>query len=180
MTKYILLYSGGVDSVLCLWKLVKNGIIPHILHFRTQKLSDEHEKMIKKTAKSISPNSPYHIIETKTVDYQAVGAEEPYAYEVLIDDNDDFSKSVFPAMLGDIIVIGYHKGDECPTQIVFINYCEKHKTPYVFPLANLTRKQIYDAFMQLPEKIRKNTVSTTRCYDGLVFVKSLEKKSIGT
>ena len=177
---YILLYSGGVDSVLCLKKLVERGITPFIFHFRTTKLKKVHEKMIRKTARLLSPNSPFYVFNTKTKDYEAVSPVNDLArYSVRINRRKEF----FPLEHGDYVVIGYtgwvYRYDKnmrsCRgrgRQIDLIRLSEKHSLPFIFPLAHHTRKQIDEEFGKLPQIIKENTVSSTRHYDfgGGVFV----------
>lgn len=174
---YLILYSGGVDSVLCLVKAVEQGIIPFIFHFHTQKLNKTHERMIRKTARLISPDSPFYVFETKTVGYRARADYPPdVCYEVCIDDPDGKGKRLNPLDHADYVIIGYtkwlypkRKGRMRPIkkhQNTFINGCKKFGSPFIFPLADYTRNQIDEEFKKLPLEIRKNAVSTTRYYDG--------------
>lgn len=175
---YLLLYSGGVDSILCLKRLVEKGIVPYIFHFWTKKLNKTHEKMIRKTARLLSPKSPFYVFKTDTYDYEArIAGQFLGDYEIIIDDDEDF----IPIQHADYIVIGYAKyiypyKDEKykykSLQQQFIEHCRIIQLPYLFPLASYTRDELDEEFMNLPEEVRMNTVSSTRDYDygGKVFI----------
>lgn len=167
----ILLYSGGVDSVLCLWKLVRQNIIPFIFHFYTWKLTKEAEKKIRKNAQVISPESPYYVFRPHTIDYLACKSEK-YVYGIHMDEI--AKKRFYPIQYGDVVVIGYLKkygrgkrihGDRGVPQREFIRKCERYGWPFLFPLSKLTAREIMNKFYSLPEDIQKNTVSTTRHYN---------------
>jgi len=171
---YLLLYSGGVDSILCLIKLVEQGITPFLFHFRTKKLTKTHEKMVKKTARLISPDSPLYVYETKTVGFRAV-TPDLMNYEVCLEDPDGEGKTMKPLDHANYVVIGYTKYVYTKIRPLlkakmiqqrFIKSCKEFNLPFIFPLADYTRKQTDKEFSQLPLEIRENTVSTTRYYEG--------------
>jgi len=184
MTKpiYILLYSGGVDSVLCLKKVVEQGIIPFIFHFRTKKLTNKHEKMIRKTARLLSPKSPYYVFYTNTYSYEAWHEWGDLSrYEIR---RNDGKKSVYfnPIKHGDYVIIGYmrhvysynnNRREFNCTGKKFIDFSKKFNPSFIFPLADYHRWEADEEFKTLPLNIRMNTVSSTRDYDygGGVFVK---------
>jgi len=173
---YVLLYSGGIDSVLCLKLLREQGIIPYIFHFKTWKLIRKHEHMIRKTARLLSPESPFYVFETKTENYKALWGRGEY--HVFLDNN---GRTLRPLDYGDKVVIGYTGYDSndgrrrLQTQVLTIKESEFYDYPYVFPLANMRKSQILQMFMDLPKEVRVNTVSSTRFKDKgewtVVFVK---------
>lgn len=163
---YILLYSGGVDSILCLKWLVERGIAPFIFHFKTRKLKRYHERMIRKTARMISPESPFYVFITKTMNYKALWSKNG-EYHVLLNDKGP-KISMLLKDYGDIIVIGYtgyapNDGRRrLSTQKLTIEQTKEYGFPYVFPLANMRSSEIYKLWKSLPREIRNNTVSSTR------------------
>ena len=166
----ILLYSGGVDSVVCLKILVDHGIVPKLLHFRTTKLTDEHEKMIKETSRTLSPKSVLMIVETETKDYEASWNDDWYA--IKIKDDEMF----YPEQFAEVIFIGYFRdsgildtdssvkklGRVPYGQTSFINRALKKAQKFRFPLEYMTCKEIDALWKKLPENVRKNTLTSTR------------------
>jgi len=135
--------------------------------------------MIRKTARLISPDSPFYVYETNTVGFRAMIPDlvppDLMDYEVCIDDPDGKGKRMRLLDHADYVIIGYTKWLYTKTkpllkvklvQQKFIKACKKFNMPFIFPLANYTRKQTDDEFNQLPLEIRKNAISTTRYYEG--------------
>jgi len=172
---YLLLYSGGVDSILCLKKLIDKGITPFIFHFWTRRLKKIHEKMIRKTARALSPKSPFYVFKTNTDNF-GHGLWDNHKYYVEMTNH----FRIFPIWHGDFIVTGvmkhiyeYGEGNQGYNRNRWIiKKCEIYNLPYLFPLADYTREQTDQEFQQLPLNIRQNTVSTTRNYNygGGIFV----------
>jgi len=163
------MYSGGIDSVLCLKLLREQGIIPFLFHFHTGKTRRRHERMIRKTAKLLSPESPYYVWKVKTSGYHAFFSPNG-EYHVKMNDKGPVV-TLMPKDYGDIVVIGYSGYDsndgryKLPNQYAFIKECKKRGSPFMFPLAGMRRRQVLEMFNKLPEEIRKNTVSSTRFRD---------------
>lgn len=163
------MYSGGVDSILCLKWLRDHGIIPVLFHFHTGKTKRRHERMIRKTAKLLSPESPYYVWKIKTSGYHVFWAENG-EYHVKMNDRGPIC-TFMPQVYG-IVVIGYTGYDsndgrrKLRTQSAFIKLCERCNYPFVFPLANVQKSQINQLFEELPKVIRENTVSSTRFFKG--------------
>jgi len=185
MTKpiYLLLYSGGVDSILCLKKLIDKGIVPYIFHFWTTKLKKKHEKMIRATARLLSPKSPFYVFRTSTENFEHGWNDVYYKYWVLISEFFNNYLTIYPIDYADYVVTGIMKHIYvCAENHQMYNGSGNNKEiierlriynfPYIFPLANYTRKQADQEFQQLPLNIRQNTVSTTRNYNygGGIFV----------
>lgn len=182
---YILLYSGGVDSVLCLKKIIERGITPFLFHFRTKKLTDRHERMIKRSARLLSPESPLYVFKTETDDYEATHDWGDLSnYEIYMRKGKKCEYFV-PLDYGDFVIIGYmrqvysiglgidsRREFDCVAR-KFIDFAKKFNTPFIFPLADYHRWEVDEEFKALPLNIRENTVSSTRDYDfgGGVFVK---------
>ena len=72
---HLLMFSGGVDSTLCLHHLVEQGITPFLVHFKTKKLRRRHERMIRRVARHLSPRSPYYVFHA----ISRYDQETPYA-----------------------------------------------------------------------------------------------------
>lgn len=163
------MYSGGIDSVLCLKLLREQGIVPLLFHFHTGKTKRRHERMIRKTAKLLSPESPYYVWKTKTSGYHAFFAKNG-EYHVKMNDRGKVV-TFMPEVVGDIIVIGYTGYDsndsryKLPNQAFFIETCKRHNHRFMFPLAGMRRRKVLEMFNKLPEEVRKNTVSSTRFRD---------------
>jgi hypothetical protein len=179
---HLLLYGGGVDSVVCLKKLVDEEIVPFIFHFKTGKMNKTHERMIKKTVKILSPNSPYYVFPINESGYHAVYDSFGKYFIHLGQDK----KGMFvPSKLFDIVVLGYTHlcySEQCKkhgirmSQSDFIDIVKKYNLPFKFPIANLTRIQTDKEFNKLPKEVKINTVSTTRNYDfGGVFAQKMLK-----
>jgi hypothetical protein len=180
----LLLYSGGVDSMVCLKRLVKNGIVPFIFHFKVQKFKRKHERMIRKSAKLLSPKSPFYVFETGTIGFQArYGGKKRgrYTYTVKVG-----KKDFNPLEYADKIVVGYHKyagrfrkGVHIVPQgqKEFIGWVKKHRLRITFPLENYTPYKIDREFEKFPVKLQKLAISTTRGWFKGTFLPT-EKKVI--
>lgn len=169
---HLLLYSGGVDSVLCLKLLRDCKITPTLLHFRTTKLTDEHEAMIMRNVERLSPDSPILVTKTKTVDYiicqnnTTKDLDEMYGVHMLED-----KTYFYPAKLADFIYVGYYRINDLPSGIEpdltpkdFDEVIDIfHANPkFRFPLEFFTRLQIDKLFLKLPKEVRADTISSTR------------------
>jgi hypothetical protein len=181
----VLLYSGGVDSIMCLKHLVDKGITPFLFHFKVKKFKLKHEKMIRKSAKLLSPNSPFYVFETETEGFVATyGMRKRKAYYVIhIQKEKEFN----PFECADKIVVGYHRyrgrhhkhGFQIfpEGQKEFIEWAKCHKLRLMFPLEDYTPAKIEKEFRKLPLIIRRLAISTTRGYFKGVFLPT-EKKDI--
>ena len=163
------MYSGGVDSILCLKWLRDHDIVPALFHFKTLKLKRRHERMIRKTAKILSPESPFYVFKTKTNDFNAYWARGEYGVWL----TDKRAEIVLiPQYYGDIVVIGYTGYDsndgrcKLPTQKLSIEETKIYGFPFMFPMAGIRKSQINQLFDELPRMIRENTVSSTRFFKG--------------
>lgn len=165
---YILMYSGGVDSILCLKMLRDQGITPFLFHIKTQKLKRRHERMIRKTARLLSPESPFYVWETKTRNYTASWGKNG-EYHVFLTKN---NVTLMPQNMADIIVMGYTGWDsndgrrKLRNQTMLLKQSRERGFPFMFPLADMRKTQVNQLFNQLPIEIRMNTVSSTRFFKG--------------
>lgn len=174
MEKIGLMFSGGVDSVVCLSELVKQNITPVLFVFQTWKMSKVVLKKIKFIAKTLSPKSPLYVYKPRTIDYHACfvfRSVDKKSYFIHMDEygNDYF----YPLRFVDKLVLGYvgresigrrAKGELGLAQPEFITKATNYKMPFIFPLGNKTTRDVDKIFKELPEEIRKNTVSSTRAY----------------
>lgn len=164
---YGLLYSGGVDSIVCLKLLREQGITPVLFHYQYKSLK-KHYKRIKKTAKLLSPESPLYVWEV------------PY-YQVSCNDFGDLfvhlgdKNYVEPSCCVDKLAIGYfekdvmdnkylHKGDNVWTGQA-VKYLIKNSKIYL-PIQKLTKKQIEKKWKTLPKEVRINTLTSSRGKNG--------------
>jgi hypothetical protein len=170
-----LMFSGGVDSVVCLSELVKQGITPNLFVFQTWKMKASHLKQIKQNAKRLSPKSQIYVYKPRTIDYIAgwqTIASDKKVYFVHLDEYSD-GEFFYPLRLVDQLILGYvdHEckgrranGELGRAQPQFIKHCIQHNYPIVFPLIGKTTREVDELFNKLPEDIKKNTVSSTRAY----------------
>jgi hypothetical protein len=182
-----LMYSGGIDSVLCLKLLVEQNVTPIIFHVKTTKLTRNHERAARKNAKVISPMSPYYTIKTHTLDYNAAWTTKQ-KYFVYLDEWANEDDSFKPLEHVDKIAIGYFRnvgkriqGDTGIGQPEIIKTSGIYNLPMFFPLKDKTSKEIDKMFSELPLEIQKNTVSSTRFYkhNGQTVGKPLCKGKLG-
>lgn len=163
---YGLLYSGGVDSIVCLKMLHDQGITPVLFHFHDSLKT--HLKDVKKTAKLISPQSQLYIWTVD--DYQAYLRGFNGNYYIQLNRKPDFD----PCSLVDKLVVGYYEKDVDKTHPVSkgavrmrkgIKYLSKNPK-IVLPLRKLNQKQIEKIWKTLPKKARIRTLTTTRKPNG--------------
>jgi hypothetical protein len=170
-SKIGLMYSGGVDSVLCLKLLKEQGITPVLFYVKTRKLTKKHVAMAKRNAKRLSPKSPFYIIKTYTLDYNASWKNQ-YDYCVYLDEWADNKHSFKPLEHVDKVAIGYFrciggrraKGEIGFGQPEFIKWASIYKPEIILPLKDKTGKEIDKIFSELPLEIQRDTVSSTRFY----------------
>lgn len=167
------MFSGGVDSTLCLDLLVNEGATPNIFHFRTTKLNGDHEKRIRKIVRLLSPKSPYYTFRSWCKDYSA-HMDESFPYYAVRWRHHGKRKWFEPLMYVDNVVLGYtrwlywtHEDQRAyrGNQRVFIKNCEMNNLPFRFPVCKLKRPELDAMFMAMPVKIRQLVVSSTRHYD---------------
>lgn len=162
---HILLYSGGVESILCLKMLRDKGITPFLFHFRTKKLKPKHEKMIRRTAKLLSPKSPLYIFETKTDDYLASYSTNG-EYHVHLNKR---GTTMMMQKYGDVIIVGYTGYDSMDGRRKLRTHFHGSgflKRQFLFPLLGKRKSKISNLFKQLSDEVRQNTVSSTKFYRG--------------
>lgn len=169
-----LMFSGGVDSIVCLSELVKQGIVPKLFLFQTWKMKQAHVNQIKRNARRLSPKSQIYVYKPRTIDYVAgwqEGTENKKVYHVCLNEYHD--KYFYPLRLVDKLVIGYvdrqpkgrrANGELGRAQPKFIKYCTLHKYPVLFPLIGKSTREVDELFNQLPAEVKKDTVSSTRAY----------------
>jgi len=170
-----LMFSGGVDSIVCLSELVKQGIVPKLFLFQTWKMKNYHVQQIKRNARRISPNSQIYVFKPRTIDYCAT-------WETRCDSKDFYSVSMdeyckhrfYPLELVNKLVIGYvdheirgkrRKGEIGLAQPMLMNYAVQYRYPLIFPLRGKTTRQVDEMFKALPIEVQKNTLSSTREYE---------------
>jgi hypothetical protein len=170
-----LMFSGGVDSVVCLAELVKQGVTPKLFIFQTWKMKQSHIDKIKRNAKRLSPKSPIYVYKPRTIDYLACWkkvATDKTIYFISLDEYSD-GKCFYPLKLVDKLVIGYvdhetkgrrAKGELGRAQPEFVKHCIQHKYPILFPLMNKSTRDVDKLFSKLSEDVKKDTVSSTRAY----------------
>jgi len=156
-TIYLLLYSGGVDSTLSLAKLIDNNIIPYIFHFKTKKLTNKHEKQIKRNAQKLSPQSPYYVFETETYNFE-FGMYPNGKCFVVINNDEEF----LPFDICDCLVTGHWRRDNDDEILKWICDFATYSKQLILPLKDYTYKQIMREFYLLPLDIKKNVVASTR------------------
>ena len=168
------MFSGGVDSVVCLNELVKKGIVPKLFFFATYKVKKKHVKQIKRLAKLVSPDSELYVFYPHTIDFLAAwqrGERDKKTYYIHLDETDD--KFFYPLCYVDEVVLGYvdkqprgrrANGELGLAQPKLIRYCLNHKMSFVFPLVGKSTREVDNLFDSLPEQVKKLTLSTTRCY----------------
>jgi len=167
------MFSGGVDSTVCLEKLVRQGIKPILFYFHTDKmLLKSFGRKIREIARYLSPSSPFYTFWTHS--YSPTWLEHYPYYAVRLKHNGK-NKWLYPLNLADKVAIGYTRflyyyDEGCSefrgsTQEKFIEFCKLYKLPYLFPLADMRRKEVDVLFQELPEYVKERVVSTTRGYD---------------
>jgi hypothetical protein len=175
MTESIgLMFSGGVDSVVCLSELIKQGVTPKLFLFQTWKMRECHIKQIKRNARRLSPKSQIYVFKPRTIDYIAswkTRCDSKKFYGVAMD---EYDKNFFhPLELVDKLVIGYvdhnirgkhRKGEIGLAQPELMNYATLYKYPLIFPLSGKTTRQVDELFKTLPKEVQENTISSTRAY----------------
>lgn len=141
--------------------------------------------MIRKSAKLLSPNSPFYVFETETEGFVALyGMRKRKAYYVIrIQGEKEFN----PFECADKIVVGYHRyrgrfHKNCfqlvpQGQKEFIEWAKRHKLRLMFPLEDYTPAKIEKEFGKLPLSVRRLAISTTRGYFKGVFLPT-EKRDI--
>jgi len=145
-----------VDSTVCLKKLVDQGLTPNILHFRTKKLTKDHEKKILKVARALSPKSKIIVYPLESMNYVGVLDSERYWVE-----DKTGKRNIYPDVYGSPVVIGYCKDANDSQDIVF-RWLGKYQDKYQFPLKNMTFKEVDEEYFKLPKVIRNLVVSSTR------------------
>jgi hypothetical protein len=166
-----LMYSGGVDSIICLKLLVEQNIIPILFHVKTAKMNQRHERCAKRNAKRLSPKSPYYTVKTHTLDYNASWTVKQ-SYFIYLDEWASMESCFCPMKYVDKLAIGYFrsiggkraKGETGLGQPELIKWVETYNPPIILPLKDKTGKEIDKMFAQLPLEIQKDTISSTRFY----------------
>lgn len=173
----ILLYSGGVDSIVCLNRLVKKGIVPLLWYFKEKDF--KYARQVRRTAKLLSPKSMFLSFDVK--EYDAFwtpqrGCPKEKRYGI----NFRKGKALYPMDFAKIVVVGYHKYmNRGPIRGIcfkgvcrhiprgqkeFIEWSRRLRLSLRFPLARYTPHQIEAEFAKLPENIRRLVVTDTRGY----------------
>ena len=176
MTESIgLMFSGGVDSIVCLSELVKQGIVPKLFLFQTWKMKNHHLQQIKRNARRISPKSQIYVFKPRTIDYCATWrstCDRKDFYSIQMDEHNH--EYFYPLELVDKLVIGYvdhnirgkrKKGEIGLAQPMLMNYAVQYRYPLIFPLRGKTTRQVDEMFKALPIEVQKNTLSSTREYE---------------
>jgi hypothetical protein len=170
----VLMFSGGVDSVVCIHELVKQGFVPKLFFFRTYKVKDSHVRLVRRNAKRLSPNSEFYIFSPRTIDFLASWqshATAKHAYFVHMDEYE--ANYIYPLRYCDRLAIGYvnreckgrRKGETGRAQPEFMKQCLiYHRDAFLFPLLGKTTREVDQIFNSLPEDVKRDTVSTTRNY----------------
>ena len=171
----ILMFSGGVDSIVCLHELVKQGITPKLFFFQTYKVKKKHVEIVKRNAKRISPNSEFYVFKPRMIDYcggYSLHDRAEKSYFIHMHEQDSLPE-FYPLRYGDKVVLGYvdkepkgrrKKGELGLAQKEFVHHCVNHNFPFVFPLLNKTTREVDEIFKSLPVEVQKDTLSTTRDY----------------
>lgn len=171
----MLLYSGGVDSMVCLKRLVRHGIVPFLFHFRCKKFTNEHERMIRKSARTISPKSPFYVFKPDTIGFDAFWNHRK-DHEMYGINMGNGKKPFYPLNYCDVLLVGYHrytaKFRKRAVRITpkgqkeIIDWVNKHRIKFhlKFPLENYHVWEIDREFKRFPRKLRKLAISTTRGY----------------
>jgi 3'-phosphoadenosine 5'-phosphosulfate sulfotransferase (PAPS reductase)/FAD synthetase len=167
-----LMYSGGVDSVLCLKMLREQEITPVLFYIKTTKLKRKHIQSARRNAKRLSPKSPFYIIRPHTLDYNAVWDSKTLDYYVYLDEWANKEAAFHPLQYVDKIAVGYFrciggkraKGETGIGQPELIKFVRTYNLPIILPLKEKTGKEIDKMFSELPLDIQQDTVSSTRFY----------------
>lgn len=167
----ILMFSGGYESVLCLNRLVDDGITPALFYFHVKRFSKNNEKRIRRLASLISPASPFYIFHS-CMNYFIASFNYCHPYYYVRYRNIGPLKQFHPLEYGDPVVMGYthliypyKKGKgHTPVQVEFIDFCKKANLPFQYPLWELTRAEIDKEVARLPDNIQSLIVSDTRSY----------------
>lgn len=169
-----LMFSGGVDSVVCLHELVKQGIVPKLFFFATYKVKKKHIAQVKRNAKRISPDSEFYVFHPRTIDYLAgwsKGDRGAKSYFIHMDEHDE--RCFYPLRYVDKLVLGYvsrqpkgrrRNGELGLAQPKFIKHCVNHEFPMVFPLVGKSTREVDLIFKSLPKEVQEETLSSTRNY----------------
>lgn len=165
-----LMYSGGVDSVVCLKKLVEKGITPILFHVRTWKINKTKERKIRRNARRLSPKSPLYVWKPRIIDYCASPSKN-HIYKIQLDET--YDTFLYPLDYVDKLVLGYfreygkgrrRKGEVALGQKQFIKECAIYHHPIIIPLSKMTGREVDTEFLKLPPKVQQDTVSSTRFY----------------
>ncbi len=170
----VLMFSGGVDSVVCLHELVNQGIVPKLFFFRTYKVRDKHVALVRRNAKRISPESEFYVFSPRTIDYCACWQRRETAKRTYYIAMDEYGVNYFfPLNYCDVLVLGYvdrqpqgrKKGETGRAQPEVMKHCLiYHADAFLFPLMGKTTRDVDQIFDSLPEDARRDTLSTTRNY----------------
>jgi len=173
----VLMFSGGVDSVVCLHELVKQGITPKLFFFQTYKVKKKHIDVVRQNAKRLSPNSEFYTFKPRTIDFIAGWMHRETAkksYFVYMTEYEDKNTLFYPLQYCDKLVLGYvgkepkgrrRKGELGLAQTKLIKQCRTyHYKNILLPLAEKTTREVDEIFKSLPEEVQKDTLSTTRNY----------------
>lgn len=155
----VVMYSGGKESLLTLKHAVEQGYDPTIIHFKTKKISNYYEKIIKRNAMRVHRTPYYYVIKPDTVDYNAFTSYETGHYGISMDDEGE--NSFFPRDYGEPIYIGYWKRDNKSMKHA-IGFLELyHKDSYRFPLKDMKFNEIIEEWGRFPSEIKHDTISST-------------------
>lgn len=169
----VLMFSGGVDSTLCLKFLVDRGEVPFLFYVKTEKLKRKHMIKARRIAREISPDSTFYVFESTERDYRALYEDEyPYYYIRMKRSGKD--KFLSPLLFADKVVLGYNnwiyytednqRKFRGKTQRAFIKFIRKYSLPFELPLINISRPHIDKQLDVLSQHIKENIVSSTRSY----------------
>jgi hypothetical protein len=162
---YGLMYSGGVDSIVCLKLLRDQGITPYLIHFQYDSLK-RYFKRVKKTAKILSPDSKIYVWD---VDYYQACTWIDGNYHIKLSDKINF----YPADYFDKLIIGYFEGD-IPSYPIDrgkigmkegIQYLLKNPK-IILPLRFMSKTEIERIWKTLPLEVRVNTLTSSRKSNG--------------
>jgi hypothetical protein len=158
-----LMFSGGVDSLVCLKLLREQDVTPVLFHVADYPLNIERK--IRRAAKLVSPKSPYYVWG-KAEDYKASYCFKRLSckadYEVYFDSE----RKTVPVCFSDYVdrlVLGYFKRDN-KSMYRTIKECLPRFNNLVFPLADYSVREIDSIWMKFPDEVKINTFSSSRTY----------------
>jgi hypothetical protein len=164
-----LMFSGGVDSIVCLKMLQEQGIIPILFYCESDIYRECHwSKSIKKTAKLLSPKSQLYIFDVKEYKAFITGNGD---YGITLKDGTIF----YPYKCVDKLIVGFFEKDidkKHPIKKGNVGMKEAirvlNKNPKLeFPLRHLARTKIERIWKTLPLEVKKNTLTTSRKPNGI-------------